>query len=380
MELGKREKANKKWAIVIGLGLALFPIHNLWLTNVTSIGGMATLFLPAIGAAIWIMAVLLFIRNHWRELDWGDKKIFIPLIVIVASMGISGFFNGESLGDKVSPLFMGAALFGSYVVARGLGVGIFRMMIPFVCLGAVIAVILGVLNPGVPSGGLITNYCASAGFLIFGAVVNQGKWQWALIGATLIGVFFIGALEVVFILGILAITVLVRRDFSRRFLIVSGVLVGLVGLWAVLGYLIPLYEGNQNVAALFGLFNSGSTLDASTITTLTSGRWPVIVREMKNISFIGHGYTLSTVGGGIVHNIPLIIVHQIGPIAGIAWLFVTVYCAIKTKWKYAWIAIMAMCVWDHYLWTQCGPMWWCLIGVSTASTIKSDLIFRRVNE
>ena len=69
MESSKRAKANRKWAIVIGLGLALFPIHNLWLTNVTSIGGMATLFLPAIGAVLWIMAVLLFIRNHWQELD-----------------------------------------------------------------------------------------------------------------------------------------------------------------------------------------------------------------------------------------------------------------------------------------------------------------------
>ena len=377
MEVEKRAKANKRWAIIIGVGLALFPIHNLWLTEVTSIGGMATLFLPAIGAAIWIMAVLLFIRNHWRELDWGDKKIFIPLLVIVASMGLSGFINGESLGNKVAPLFMGAALFFAYVVSRSLGKDIFLMLIPFVCLGAVIAVILGILNPGVPSGGLITNYCASAGFLIFGTLVNRGKWQWALIMVALVGVFFIGALEAVFILGILGIAVLVRRDFSRRFLIVSGVLVGLVGLWAVLGYLIPLYEGNQNVAALFGLFNGDSTLDTSTLTTLTSGRWGVIVREMKNISFIGHGYSLSTVGGQIVHNIPLIIVHQIGPIAGIAWLFVTVYCFLKTKWKYAWIAVMAMGVFDHYLWTQCGPWWWVLIGVSVSSNIRNDLIFKK---
>ena len=377
MELGKREKANKKWAIVIGLGLALFPIHNLWLTNVTSIGGMATLFLPAIGAVLWIMAVLLFIRNHWQELDWGDKKIFIPLLIIVASMGLSGFVNGESLGDKVSPLFMGGALFFAYVVSRSLGKDIFKMLIPFVCLGAVIAVVLGILNPGVPSGGLITNYCASAGFLIFGAVVNQGKWQWVLIAVALIGVFFIGALESVFILGVLGITVLIRRDFSKRFIIVASVLVGLVGLWALLGYLSPLYEGNQNLAVLFGLFKGDSTLDYSTLKELTTGRWVVIVREMRNISFIGHGYSLSTVGGQIVHNIPLIIVHQIGPIAGIAWLFVTVYCAIKTKWKYAWIAVMAMCVWDHFLWTQFGALWFCLIGVSTASTIKSDLIFKK---
>jgi len=381
MEVEKRAKANKRWAIIIGVGLALFPIHNLWLTEVTSIGGMATLFLPAIGAAIWIMAVLLFIRNHWRELDWGDKKIFIPLLVIVASMGLSGFINGESLGNKVAPLFMGGALFFAYVVSRSLGKDIFLMLIPFVCLGAVIAVILGILNPGVPSGGLLTNYCASAGFLIFGTLVNRGKWQWALIMVALVGVFFIGALEAVFILGILGIAVLVRRDFSRRFLIVSGVLVGLVGLWAVLGYLIPLYEGNLNVVALMDVVKGNGGIDGGTVQTMTSGRWEVIVERLKSTSILGYGYSLSTVGGQIVHNIPLIISHQIGPIAGIAWLFVTVYCVIKTKWKYAWIAVMAMCIWDHYLWTQFGALYWVLIGVSTSSTIKSDLIFRkRCNE
>ena len=380
MEVEKRAKSNKRWAIIIGVGLALFPIHNLWLTDVTSIDGMALIHLPAIGAVLWIMGTLLFIRNHWRELDWGDKKIFIPLLVIVASMGLSGFINGESLGDKVSPLFMGAALFFAYVVSRSLGKDIFLMLIPFVCLGAVIAVILGILNPGVPSGGLITNYCASAGFLIFGALVNRGKWQWALLGVAFVGVFFIGTLEAVFILGVLGIAVLVRRDFSRRFLVVSGVLAGLVGLWAVLGYLTPLYAGNQNVATLVDVIKGNARLDVGTLNSITSWRWEVIVKALKDTSIFGHGYTLSTVGGQIVHNIPLIISHQIGPIAAVAWLFVTVYSLIKTKWRYAWIALLAMCVFDHYFWTQFGAFWWCAIGVSTASNIKSDLIFRRVNE
>ncbi len=368
---------NKKWAIIIGVGLALFPIHNLWLTEVTSIGGNTTLFLPAIGAVIWIMGVLLFIRNNWQNLDWGDKKILIPLIVIVVSMGLSGFINGDSWGDKVSPLFIGGALFFAYVVSRSLGKDIFWMLIPFVFLGTVIAVILGILNPGVPSGGLITNYCASAGFLIFGAVVHQGKWQWALIIIALIGVFFIGALEAVFILGVLGITVLARRDFSRRFLIVAGVLVGLVGMGIISGYLLPLYEGGNNVGALLDVIRGDLTLDGGTITTITTGRQVAIIDAIKNTSIFGHGFSFSTVGGRVVHNIPLIISHQIGPIAAVAWLFVTVYCLIKTKWKYAWVAVMAMGVWDHYIWTQFGPLFWCLVGVSTSSTIKSDLIFKR---
>ncbi len=82
MALEKQTKANKRWAIIIGTGLALFPIHNLWLTEVTSIGGMATLFLPALGAIVWIMGVLLFIRNNWQNLDWGIRKYLSPLLLL----------------------------------------------------------------------------------------------------------------------------------------------------------------------------------------------------------------------------------------------------------------------------------------------------------
>ncbi len=372
-------KANTKWALLIGLGLALFPLSNSWLTEITSIDGQATLFLPAIGAGIWIMGVLLFInRGNWKDFSLGDRKIYIPLFIIVGSMGISGLINGETLVAKGTPLFTGIALFATYVVARKLGSDLFKMLIPFMILGSIIAVILGIIYPGESLGGLITNYCASAGFLIFAAMVNQGKWQWILIALALIGVFFIGALEAVFILGVLGLTVLIRRDVSKRFLIVVVGLVGLVGLWAVLGYLTPLYEGNRNIAVLMEVLSGDRSFNDLAITRITSGRWKVIVERLKETTLFGYGYSVMYDIRGTVHNLPLIISHQIGPLAAIAWSFVTVYAVIKTKWKYAWIGLMAMGVFDHYIWTQFSPFWWVLLGVSTASTIKSDKIFRRV--
>lgn len=371
-----KQSINKKWAIIIGLGLALFPIHNLWLTKVTSIGGMATLFLPAIGAVLWIMGVLLFIRNNWKDLNWGDKKIYIPLLVIVASMGLSGFINGESLTSKVYPLFFGGTLFIAYVVARSLGVAIFRMLIPFVCLGAVIAVIVGILNPGVPSGGLITNYCASAGFLIFGAIVNRGRWQWALITVALVGVFFIGALEGMFIIGVIGVIVLIRRDYNKYLFTSLCVLLFIISIWALSGNLIPLYKGNDNLIALFEVVTGKTPINMETMNAMTSFRWEVYDEAVQRFNFMGYGYSLDLRQGRNIHNVPLNIMDQIGVLAAIAWLGLTIYCAIKTKWHYAWVAILAMGVFDHYLWTQFGSMWWCLIGVSTASNIKSDLIFR----
>jgi hypothetical protein len=182
----------------------------------------------------------------------------------------------------------------------------------------------------------------------------------------------------VFIVGVLGITVLVRRDFSKRFLVVAGSIVLLVGLWAVFGHLVALYTGNNNLQVLQNVVSGEAPLTYNTAIAITSGRSEPIINAIRDIRFFGHGYTLSLVSGGIVHNIPLIIVHQIGPIAGLAWLFVSVWCLVKTKWKYAWIGLLAMCCWDHYLWTQFPPYWFALIGITTTSTIKSDLIFRKV--
>ena len=369
---------NKKWAVIIGIGMAISPIHSLWLTNLVTEDGVVGFFIPAFGTAIWLMGSLLFLVWSKQKIDWGSKLVFIPMLAIVAAMGISGAVNGESLQDKFAPLGMGLSLFAIYLSARVLGKDIFLAFIPLVVIVSISCVIAGIMNPGMITGGLITNYCASAGFIIFGTIVSHGKWQWILISVALVGLFFIGALEAVFIVGVLFVAMIIRKDWNKQAAIVSASVVVLAAVWAALGFLTVLYEGNHNVATLFDVIMGRSTLTSQTLLTLTSGRWPVIVEAIHNFNFIGHGYSLGTASSRIVHNIPLIIMHQIGPLAATAWLFVTVFCLVKTKWKYAWIAIMAASVFDHYLWTQFAPLWWVLAGVSTASTVNNDLIFKKV--
>jgi len=382
--------------MLIGIGLALSSIHNQWLTDLVTKDGEVLFFLPSFGYMIWILATLFFVfvydnwqKNekgkwtfNWRGIDWGDRKVLISLLVIVGAMGISGVVNGESWSSKISPFLMGLSLFTLYLAARKLGITIFRVFIPFVIASTIIVVICGLINLGVSTGGLITNYCAAAGFLIFGSILNQGNWQWMLIALILVGLFFIGALEAVFIVAVLGIVIILRRDVNRRFILVAGSIASLIVLWIILGYATPLYEGNHNIDLLFRILRGDAELSSLTMTFLTSGRWAIIVRSLQDFSFIGHGYSvgieISDIIGesGTVHNLPLIILHQIGPMAAVAWTFVTAYCLLKTKFKYAWIAVMAMCVFDHYIWTQFAPYWWVLAGVSLASESKTDLIFR----
>lgn len=371
---------NRRWLIVIGLGLALIPIHNELLTNLATIGGRTVFFIPTFGFLLLTMGAAFFMLRNWEKVKQnglGDKKIWIPLLIIVAAMALSGI-NAGSIRLALSPLFMGVALFAVYIISRILGDDTFAMLMPFVVVGSVSIIISGVVSPGAYTGGFITNYCASAGYLIFGVLVYRGKWKLPLVLLALVALFFIGALEAVFIMGILLIYLIIRRDFSKQFFLILGALIILAGIWAALGYLTPLYEGNQNLTTLHNLIRGKVPLNWDTAVALTTGRWVAIVEAVRNFSFIGHGYSLSTVGGGIVHNVPLIIMHQIGPFAALAWLFVSIYCIFKTGWEYAWMAVLAVAVWDHYLWTQFAPWWWALIGVSTASSLKSDLIFKGV--
>ena len=373
------EQVDKRWLVVIGLGLALVPIHSEFLTNLVTFRGQVLLHIPTLGFVLVVVGAALFVTRHWQLVKGsglGDRKIWIPLIVIVVAMGISGLANGITIRSQFAPLFMGVALFVVYIVSRVLGEGIFRYLMPFVIVGSASVIISGILLPGQYTGGFITNYCASAGFLIFGALVYRGRWRLLLLAIAGAGLFFIGALEAVFIVGVLGIVLLIRRDVSLYLALAFGSLMIMIGVWSALGYFSPLYEGNLNLAVLRDVVTGKVPLDTDAAAGLTSGRWNAIVEAVRNFSFIGYGYSLSTVGGGIVHNMPLIIMYQIGPFAALAWLFVSVYCLIKTGWKYAWVAILAMGVWDHYIWTQMAPWWWALVGVSTASGLRSDYIFK----
>jgi len=50
---------SKRWAYLIGIGLALVPIHNRWITNLaTNSEGITEFFIPSFGYALCFAAPL----------------------------------------------------------------------------------------------------------------------------------------------------------------------------------------------------------------------------------------------------------------------------------------------------------------------------------
>lgn len=195
----------------------------------------------------------------------------------------------------------------------------------------------------------------------------------------LVGLFFTGAEMAVFAMGVLAIFMLIRRDWSKKLLIPVGILAVLLAVGVATGAV-----GKFARPAIVYIESASQAWRAETVEErdalldkALNNRWTPYKTTIENISPFGHGYNITNFYKGIPHNVPLIIANQVGPVAAFAWLFLMFYCLIKTKWKYAFVAVLALSVFDHALWTQVAPWTWALVGVASSSGIQNDYIFKK---
>jgi hypothetical protein len=382
--------SNRILAYIIGFSLAIYPINN------DKQPLLHYFFLPTVGLGLIAIAVLLYcVESDWH-LNLGPKWVWIPMFIIAASMTARIAITPNM--DAVASALYGWVLVCLYFVARDLGKDIVKVLIPFIIVEALSVIIFGVwLYPGQIAGGIITsppnalheaNYVIAAGYMVFGVVLLRGRWQWLLAGLVLVALFFTGAAETLFIVSVLGAVVIIRRDWGKRLWIPLGCLTIVVLAWTAAGHTGQLYQYAEDrinsvkaiVTGQQSIVVEGNTYDSSQFGELAlHGRLSVDLAAIKNISILGHGVVLDNNEPNTVHNVPLIIMDQIGPVAALAWLFMVIMLTVKTKWKYAWIAVLTMSVFDHYIWDQLGGWVYLLAGLSTVELGKQqvDLIFRR---
>lgn len=367
-------------AWIIGTGIMLMAVHTPLLT-LTDKEGVTWLFLPQIGLMCSLMLTLVYVAMSYKKLTLGSKFIWIPLAVISMSIIISvvwQYFGGNmDLWDMASKALFGVFLFALYVASRNMGQELFKPFTVAVIVVAVSCVVYGIINPGVKTGGLAspTNYDMATGLLILGTVVSVVKKQWWLWAITLIGLAFTGADEAIFTVVVLIISLIIRRDWSKKILLPIGlvVIVAIIGLST--GIVQKLYQPTIDKVTSFTSAVKGEGNTDELMDVATGYRWTTYWK-LSPIKPFGYGYNINDFYEGIPHNVVLIAIEQVGIVGALAWVFVTLFCLVKTKWKYAFIAILALSIFDHFLWTQIAPFWWCLIGVTSASKMESDLIFK----
>lgn len=393
-------KRGKRWAYLIGIGLALFPIHNSRLTDlVTSGEGEVGFFLPSFGAALWILGSLLFITWNWeavKQVGLGDRKVWIPLLVIVAAVGLSGV-TADSFKDGIARPFAGGALFSLYITARVLG----RELFVPLAVGAAIAcagvIAHAIVFPGYLTGGYVFeyNYDVVVGYVLLGAALFVHRWQWVLVSLALVAIFLTGSPEGIFAVGVVGLFLLIRRDWSKRLLLALVPVAVVAVIWFSVGWGQDLYsyavDVGRNTPAVPETTGNypviGANVEEGDLMIYpvdpeqgaVSQRLSVIKDTLLDIKPLGEGYNLTGFGEQEnVHNVPLVLVQQLGwpgVLAGLAWLWVSVFCLIRTRWKYVWVCLIALCVFDHFVWTQLCCLWWPVVGASGAGAVDSDKLF-----
>ena len=370
---------------MIGTGVALSPIHNVWLTNLlTNSKGEVMFFLPAFGYLLVIMGAGLFLLNNWsrvKEVGWGDRRIIYCLMIIVVAIALSGSaYTGWQ--DRIAPLGMGLSLFALYLTSRVIGKAVFVPLAVGVVAASLGIIAYAIWHPGTITGGFLfeRNRDIATGYILMGTVLFNHKWQWLLAGLAVIALFLSGSAEAIFAGGVIVLAVMIRRDFGKKLVAVGVILAMAVAFIIISGWGYSLYRytvgvAQQNPTAIYQP-SDGDVTKVSPIAV----RVLVIRDAFKALSPLGDGYNLTNFTRQTVHNVPLILVQQMGwtgILAGIAWLWVSIWCLIKTKWKYAWVSILALAVFDHYMWTQLAPVFWLVVGVSTADIeTKTDMVFR----
>lgn len=384
----KSIESDRKLAWFAGLGLILFCLHNETLTYHT--GDKVAIWLPQWGE-ILLGAVII---KLWidKRLSLGRKIIWIPLLVIVSFICIRttvSAYNGHD--EAVAEILFALILFGCYVIGKELGSRIFEpclLFVPIIAISTVWHSLDAIPSTHLQSytnGGIVspTNYTGGAELLSLCAIASvfclNNLWlRLTIIVMATVGVIFTGAPEGVVALALVGIYALYKEWKTRHIMVLVSVLVVVCALWFGIGAGMTQHEKTFAVTenALKGEFDTPKNKKPGEIIGWGTGRYPAYVRAINDIEIIGHEYDIysyqNDTGEVIVHQIPLVIMDQIGPIAAISWLFVTLYVFIKSKWKYLWVVFLAYCLFDHLLWTCYAPWWWVLIGVTSVWRLKSE--------
>lgn len=261
-----------------------------------------------------------------------------------------------------------------------------KRLFPYaVLIEAVSCIIQGILNywfvtypAGYFVGGIITgtgysihnNYCANynmaCGYMAFGFLFSNQKWQRILMPIMILAVYFTGSIEGIYItLGLLIWMIFIKKSYkdcslNSIFYTYSFVLLFII-IWTIFG------TGS-------GIWYRLSPLQKTLITSPSDSHevsWKLngLKYFINNIKLFGNGYEQIVSGSDIaktVHNVPMIIAHQIGLIPAASWLVISVWCAMKVGIKKScmWIGIGLMCLMDHYVWTTFALYWWLAVGNS----------------
>ena len=384
-------------AWVLGIGIVSFAFRSFFYPGIL-IGLVLCI------TVLFITAVFIVNDTNRPKNILGSKWVWIPLLIICVSIVFSAFVNHFTSQAIFMEAIIAATYFGTYLACRIFGEKVFKPFSVAVIIETVSLIVYSLFIYKIHNGGIagIANYNMAIGLLVIGGVVSIFYKQWWLVTIALIGIFLTGAEEGMFAVAIMFIVVLIRRDFSAKIWLPIGVLLVIIGLGVFpFNYTKMLYATPIDDVSV--LISHKHTADISTVQKIglkadipvnvdtpsqfkipldyeLDGRLAFMGEAFQKWDWLGTGYQINPVDylDYTIYNVPLVVAQEVGVLAAAAWLFVVIFCLVKTKWKYAFIAILVLSLLDNFMFCEFGVVVFAIAGVATASTRESDLIFKKV--
>jgi len=296
-----------------------------------------------------VLVAILSIPSMATHFHYPQRWLLIPLIVIVASASIHTIYNNNAydwIGSAIVIIGILLLLFGRYV-----GTKLLCVFTIFGVFEAILLIITQAITPH-PSNGVIFAIAHFSSFIVLiGVFAAPQKYRWALLALAIPAILMSGSEEGIWLLGIVAFVMLLRRDFGKYTWVLVFTTV------ATLAIIIPT---GQFSAAHPNLDNERVV----SIDNASNDRISPYKQAMSLNIIWGTGWDYDT-RGQTIHNVPLKVAYQWGILAGLSIVIIAVFGFMRTRYKYIWALMAGAMLIDHYLWTHLWPWFWLLAGVAS---------------
>lgn len=286
------------------------------------------------------------------KITLGPKKFYIPLTVLVVLMLIMG----EDAGARLFALTLPS------IYLLGLQAPRNNWMFPLIVAAGTVSLLVQSVIGTPRAGGIFGNANIAVGAITILTLLSPTRYRWITTSIALVGLFFTGAEEAFAAVGAAALVLALRRDFSKRTLLPVGVLIATIIISTPLGLTSKVW---------WTLPMRAEAVETQDIQVATGYRIDPWTMALTDIKLFGHGYNPNDLGPTTVHNVPLRILYELGPLAVLLWLWVTVY--LMRRSLYLGVTFLALSMLDHFLWTSLAPLYW--LGVTCSD---NEYLFKEV--
>jgi len=279
------------------------------------------------------------------------------MIVGDESLAISGYYTLYLIG-----------MFGLYLTIRIKGGSVLWVVVPMVAIYSTLMILDAVVDLGNRAMGISTNPNLMAALLAFSVFFLRRRWKW-LIPLALAAILCTGSYWAVGALVVCTAVGIYRKEIrvDRWVAISSSVIVILALLLVSLSGAFQSVWNMGKIEYMTSLIAEGKVEEAEHAAV---GRLATYKNALREASIVGNGLYLTEYEipwSEPVHNVPLMIFDEIGPIAAVAWLVTMGYTIRKSrKYRYPILAMFLIsatgCYW-FWTWTALGTYYWLSMGL-----------------